>query len=123
MYFGEFIGKEIISRGYLFVWIGITTPIFILGLYFWSLTALKKIKENSLLLLFNLAIFINLLLYVVINPVIYNGPRHFIFVLMLITLVAATFLIDLLKKLPVHKSKLLLSIFVIHSLSILLFYF
>ena len=123
LYFGEFIGKEVRSRGYLFVWIGITTPIFILGLYFWSLTVLKKVKENSLLLLFNLAIFINLLLYIVINPVIYNGPRHFIFVLMLISLQAATFLIDLLKKLPVQKSKLLLSIFVVHSLFILLFYF
>jgi hypothetical protein len=123
LYFGEFIGKEVRSRGYLFVWIGITTPIFILGLYFWSLTVLKKVKENSLLLLFNLAIFINLLLYIVINPVIYNGPRHFIFVLMLISLVAATFLIDLLKKLPAQKSKLLVSIFVAHCLSILLFYF
>ena len=123
LYFGEFIGKEVRSRGYLFVWIGITTPIFILGLYFWSFTVLKKVKENSLLLLFNLAIFINLLLYIVINPVIYNGPRHFIFVLMMISLQAATFLIDLLKKLPVQKSKLLLSIFVVHSLSLWLFYF
>jgi len=123
LYFGEFIGKEVRTRGYLFVWIGVTTPIFILGLYFWSLTSLKKVKENSLLLLFNLAIFINLFLYLVINPVIYNGPRHFIFVLMLISLVAATFLIDLLKKLPVQKFKLLLSIFIIHSLSIFIFYF
>lgn len=122
LYFGEFVGKEDRSRSYLFVWIGITTPIFILFLYFWSLIKLTLVKENSLLLLFNLSIFVNLLLYVVINPVIYNGPRHFIFVLMLISLVAATFLIDLLKKLPPQKSKLILLVFVIYCLLILQFY-
>ena len=88
-----FMGREIpapdLPRSYLPVWLFITTPLFILGWFFASLAALKKIKDNPLFLLLSLALGLNLTLYFILKPVVYDGLRHFLFLSPLISVMAA----------------------------------
>ncbi len=95
-----FMGKNYLSmdlpRSYLPVWFAVSVPIFIIVSVIGSLILLKKMwKKNEILFLCALAIGINLLLYLIAKPVIYNGVRHFLFLLPFFSLLAAVFVIEL----------------------------
>lgn len=95
-----FMGKNYLSqdipRYYLFVWLMVGLPVFITVSSIGSIILLKKMwKKNEILFLAVLTIGINLSIYLITKPVIYNGIRHFSFLLPIFSLLAAIFIIEL----------------------------
>jgi hypothetical protein len=88
-----FMGREIpapdLPRRYLPLWLLITTPLFILIWFLKSFGAIKKIRQNPLWLLLALALGLNLVFYLLLKPVVYDGLRHFLFLLPIISVMAA----------------------------------
>lgn len=96
-----FMGSELTASTlppyYIPFWLGISLPIFILvffagGFIFW-----KKLVTNNLAILLLSAALLNFILYIVLRPTIYNAYRHYLFLIPLITTLAAvtlTFLIE-----------------------------
>lgn len=78
---------------YLFTYLGLTIPLFIIILFIISILNLK----NKLKIFILYVIFFNLLIYLLLDPVIYNGMRHFLFLIPLIVTIACFGLVDLLK--------------------------
>jgi hypothetical protein len=64
---------------YLVTWFAITTPLFILIPALLSPVAIKKRFQNRLFVFLLLILTVNLTLYAIIKPVIYDGLRHFLF--------------------------------------------
>jgi len=95
LYMGNFILASQKPWHYLPVWLGITTPVFIMGLFTMAILFVKKYLNNALYLLFGFPILLNLFLYFILNPIIYDGPRHFIFLLPLVGMLASLIFIDL----------------------------
>ena len=91
LYNSEFISNNNRPWEYLFTYIVYTIPVFILFLATISLiknlTPLKKFLITAFLL--------NIFLYLLIQPVIYNGMRHFIFLIPILVILASFGLIDL----------------------------
>ena len=98
---------------YLFIWFGITTPLLLLALFFASL---KSFWEDKLKVLIIGSLAINLLLYIVLRPVVYDGLRHFLFFLPQIVLLGTLALQALLKNRQWRKPLLIL--LVVHVLLI-----
>ena len=96
---GEFLTKDQRPWYYLFTWIYITTPVFIVGLLIIGIARLKVLLKNPISLIMIIALFVNIFLYLIIQPVVYNGLRHFLFLLPPIAIVSACVFIDLLKTL------------------------
>lgn len=96
-----FMGKEYFSLNlpliYLPVWLLISQPIFITVSAIASLSTFKKSwKENGVLLLLMAPIAINFILYFILKPVIYDGIRHYLFLLPFFSTLAAVFVVELL---------------------------
>lgn len=98
-YLGEYLSKEQRPWHYLFVLTGVKLPLttvffFLLG----TLYSLKKIltkkrlRDYEFLLLFVIAL--NIAIYLVLKPVVYNGIRHFLYLLIPITLLAGLTMLD-----------------------------
>ncbi len=95
-----FLGKMYtggnIPISYLPVWLMISTPVFILLSAIGSVVLfMKKFKTNEPLFLVVAALCINLLFYFILRPVVYNGVRHFLFLLPLLSLLAAIVLTEI----------------------------
>jgi len=86
LYMGTFITRDQRPWHYVVVYILLTTPVIITALHFYALNYLKK---NALVRLLMVAICINIGLYLAVHPIIYNGLRHFLFLLPLIAATAA----------------------------------
>jgi hypothetical protein len=93
-----FLGKEIPStnlpRVYLPVWFGVTTPLFLLfllGLSFWKT---PRFLKNEAWILGAIALLLNFILYLLFKPVLYDGLRHFLFLLPLAVLMASLAAVD-----------------------------
>lgn len=82
---GEYLVKEKRPWYYLFVYIFYTLPLFVLIPFFGSLFKIKS-KIKQFLLYF---IIFNFVLYLLIQPVIYNGLRHFLFLIPVFCCLAA----------------------------------
>ncbi len=97
LFMGKFITREERPWYYLPLWLVITTPLYILLPFLISplVLYLKKSRDSRLYQLMYLAIGINLALYMLIKPVIYNGLRHFLFLVPIITFVAVLTIFDL----------------------------
>lgn len=88
MLFGsKLISADSLPWYYLPTWIVITTPVFILFLFFNSLSQIKS-KASTARLLW-IAIVTNLALFFLLKPRIYDGLRHFLFLLPIISSLAA----------------------------------
>ncbi len=89
-----FLGKEYLSKQlpftYLFVWILITTPVFIVLFSIVSFFMRSK-KSASLVILVSISLIFQFALYFLFKPVIYNGLRHYLFLVPQIVLLAALF--------------------------------
>lgn len=93
-FMGKMITPETRPWYYLFVYLVITAPLFIiLNL----ITFLIKIKKDDLTIIFGTALIVNLFLYLLLNPVIYNGLRHFLFLLPIAAFFAALGFIEVFK--------------------------
>lgn len=83
---------------YLPLWIGITTPLFILGFFIGSVFLYKTAKSNPLYALMAAVLVLNLGLYFLLHPAIYDGLRHFLFLLPVTSLLASMTFIKFFKK-------------------------
>lgn len=70
---------------YLPVWFLITTPVMILGL---AVASLKNALQDKLKVLLLLSLGTNFAMYVLLRPVVYDGMRHFLFLLPHVVLLA-----------------------------------
>lgn len=107
-YFGNELGSKQIPWHYLPVWLFITTPIshmvmLIVGLFL----AVKK-KLQPLHIYIFLVLGLNLGLYFLIRPTLYNGVRHYSFLVLLGSYLAGLILVTLIKNLPKIRKYLLM---------------
>lgn len=89
LYMGNYISVETRPWHYLFVMISITTPLymlfgFLLGIYY----QFRGSKDKASYLII-LTLVVNITLYLVLKPNIYNGLRHFLYLLPLIGYLSA----------------------------------
>jgi len=95
LYLGQFITREQRPWHYLFIWLLISTPIYITIMHFVSL---KLAKENKLLRILLFTIYLNFVAYLLLKPIIYNGVRHFLYILPLLSITAGIATIQLLNR-------------------------
>lgn len=81
LFFGTYFNESSIPILYLLVWILISTPIFILILSFMSFIPKKEQKHRSLHILMLISIGLQFFMYFSLKPIIYNGVRHYAFLL------------------------------------------
>ncbi len=91
----------------------ITTPLFILTFFGWVAVKAKKIIKDDMLFLFMFAFTLNVFLYFSLRPVVYDGLRHYLFLLPIIGLVSAIGFIDYFKSSRKTILKKLVLIFVV----------
>lgn len=85
---------------YLPLWIVITTPLFLLAFFLGSFFLYKKVKSKPLLTLMGMAFLLNLGLYFILHPAIYDGLRHFLFLLPFMSMLASVAFIEFFQKQP-----------------------
>ena len=97
-YLGEFLSKEQRPWHYLFVYLLVKLPLTtIFAFFIGTMFLIRKRLSYSLkhpITLLALIVSLNLLLYLLLHPVIYNGIRHFLYLAVCITLIAAFLLVD-----------------------------
>lgn len=129
LYFGEYTLASELPWHYLFVWIGISTPVpyiilFVAGLFF--------ISKNALLNLYSIAnfhpvlmlVFLPLIAILILDSIVYDSWRHVFFIYPFILLIAIYGLIEIEKRLALARKifQLILKILFISSLGYTLFY-
>jgi hypothetical protein len=85
---------------YLLVWIGVTTPLFILVFFLFSLVVFFRGRMGPASRFYGLlaaALGFNLLIYFILKPNIYNGLRHYLFLLPVLSTMAALGFVGLLE--------------------------
>jgi hypothetical protein len=108
IYMGEILNRNQRPWHYLFIYIGITTPLFLLITHILSIRYLSK---DKLLRLLVITILLNYLAYLIMNPIIYNGLRHFLYILPLIASTSGIYIIHTIKFSP--KTAYLYAIFIL----------
>lgn len=102
IYFGKYLYKDQRPWHYLYVYMWIKLPlitIFTLAVTPFALLVKKtKVETKSPVILLLFLFAINSLLYLAIHPVIYNAIRHFIYMVVIATLVSAFFLIKMISE-------------------------
>lgn len=112
---GEFLSKYERPQSYLLIWFLFTTPIYVL---ISSLLSFVYLKKSKLLFLTWVTILINIFLYFAVKPVIYNGLRHFLYLLPLILLTSLISVFETLNNKVVGKHlKAMIVMFVLVNLS------
>jgi len=85
---GEFLNNASRPWYYLPLLQTLTLPICIIVLFFIGVLYFKKLFANKLYFLVFISLFINYALYFILNPVVYDGTRHFLFMYPLIVILA-----------------------------------
>jgi len=98
---------------YLFTYLAYTIPFFILFLFVF---AIFKNYQNKLKVFILYIILFNLSLYLLLDPVIYNGMRHFLFLMPMIVTIATFGFFDLLKSKLNQKIKIIFFIGIFSSI-------
>ncbi len=93
-YMGRYIYKDQRPWHYLFVYLTITTPIYILVGFLMSILSIKELVKNKIFFLIISSVLLNLVLYACIQPVIYNTLRHFSYLIPQITMAAFLFFFE-----------------------------
>jgi len=83
---------------YLPLWIAVTTPLFILALFIDSFIQWKSLKARPLFILMAGVFILNLGLYFLLRPAIYDGLRHFLFLLPVMSVLASIAFIEFYRK-------------------------
>ncbi len=114
IYFGEYLRKSERPWHYLFVYLGIKMPLFSLfpllaGMLLMLKRKLKYQKDHPLVLLTILCL-LNFAIYLAIKPVVYNGIRHFLYLVVLVTLISGFFFLDVFKTLNFHICKIVVAV-------------
>lgn len=96
---GKLVFSNKLPLRYLPTWLGITTPLLTIILALTSvLKGFRTNFKNPLVFIMTFSLIVNLSMYFLLRPIIYDGMRHFIFLLPMIGILAAVALIDILKK-------------------------
>jgi hypothetical protein len=95
LYAGRHVSSVALPWHYLPVWILVTTPVFILALSLAALRLLRSGRVPPLTVLLGGSLAFNLALYYGFRPVIYDGLRHFLYLLPILAVLAAVSLIEL----------------------------
>lgn len=119
IYNGYFISFDNRPWEYLFTYILFTTPFYILFLTIYSF----RNFQDRLKVFIASALFLNLFLYIIIQPVIYNGMRHFIYIIPLMVILACFGFYDLVNSRLNLKIKSLIYLILIASLIYTIFNF
>lgn len=94
-----FNGDKILSTkvglSYLPVWLLITTPLSVLFLTILSIISFNKKKKDGLYVLFIITFVVNLVMYFVMKPIIYDGLRHYLFLLPIMVVLSTLKLVDI----------------------------
>ncbi|HOM77715.1 MAG TPA: hypothetical protein PLT50_00715 [bacterium] len=118
IYFGEYLKKFERPWHYLFVYLGMKLPLFTLfSLFFGSLLVLfKKLsyKKDHPIVLLSFLVFLNFAIYLLVHPVVYNAIRHFLYLVLLVTLLACFLFLDILSLLSPCFKKWVLVVTVIY---------
>ncbi len=121
-----FAGQRVLSNDlplrYLPTWILITTPLFIL--FFGTYALVRGFRTNfkhPLIFISVIALFLNLSMYFLLKPVLYDGLRHFLFVLPIIAFLGSIGFIELLKNFSAVRY-IGIVIFVVGSVGVLVSY-
>lgn len=98
---GNFLTKYQRPQNYLFVWLLISTPIIVM--FYWIIGLCITIKDRDKVAAMSFfTVLLNLGIYLIVKPTIYNGIRHFLFLLPIILL---TSLISFYKTTLILKTK------------------
>lgn len=94
-----FMGKEVFTYdlplSYLPVWMLITLPIFLIGFFFYSWFKRKGSEQaKGLYFLLSCAFLIQVAMYAALRPVIYNGLRHYLFLIPIFCVMATMGIIE-----------------------------
>lgn len=92
---GMFLDKTQNPLSYPYVWIFITLPLFQLVLLIIACVKIATLKSNKLFILLCLTLIINLGALTIINPVLYNGPRHFLYILFTLSIITSVVFVEL----------------------------
>lgn len=85
LYLGDIIRAGNLPWHYPVIWSGIVTPLFVLC---FGLFGLLQYFSNKIIRVLSLALIINYVLYYLIKPNIYDGIRHLLFTLAILSLLA-----------------------------------
>jgi hypothetical protein len=94
LYQGDMVGSTTYPWHYLPATLGITTPLFLLALAAASFFLSRPWAKRPLFLLIAGTLALNILLYFLVRPALYDGLRHFLFLLPMVATLAAMGLID-----------------------------
>jgi len=97
---------------YLFTYIGYTIPLFIFVLFVISLLKIKDKLKAFLLYVLSF----NLLIYLLLDPLIYNGMRHFLFIVPLIVSISCFGFFDFINSTSFKKLKVLIFVGIFASI-------
>jgi hypothetical protein len=100
---GEYLSFDKIPWEYLFVWLFNTTPVLHLFLVLVFFVFINKLIKNNLVQNILIIIGVNLLVYLIFSPLIYNSIRHYLFLTSLITLLCSYVLVFSVKYLSEKK--------------------
>ena len=85
---------------YLPLLILLTTPLFILAFFILSFRLARDFRTNPLFILWGGALGLNLALYFFLHPAVYDGLRHFLYLLPILSSLAALSFIEFFQKRP-----------------------
>lgn len=114
LYLGHQVAAGHLPWHYVPVWLGVTTPIFIL---FFGAAAHRYFPLRPVRILVS-AFWLNLLLYFLLQPVIYDGIRHLLFLAVIVSVLAAIGWSQLWSKSQPLPRLLLVAILGLHCLAI-----
>jgi len=86
LYYGQPVSATHLPWHYLPGWLIVITPVFTL---LFSLLSVKFFFRHPLYRLLHFSVLVNLALYFILKPVIYDGIRHFLFLQVILALLAA----------------------------------
>ncbi len=117
-----FMGKSVNNMDltilYLPVWLLISVPIFILFSTMASFFSLFLNRKNEIIIISILAIVINFIIYFIVQPKIYDGLRHYLFLLPFFSLLTAVFTIEILKSKVLKIKYLLITLIIINCTTV-----
>lgn len=99
LYFGKEFSAGKLPWHYLFVWLGITLPVTHLVFFFSGIHQIIKKRASNVQIYLYFTIGLNLLLHLVLKPNLYNGIRHYDYLVLLISFAAGISLVNFYKTL------------------------
>ena len=97
LFFGENLAFNQRPLSYLPIWLAITTPPLILGLSVYAFWKKMSTHTQSLKILILISLAVHTLFYIFLKPIIYNGLRHYLFILPQLVILASLGSVELMQ--------------------------